>query len=267
MAHETKLVRDEAAAIVRGIAVVVVLSAVCFLSASAAEEVQEAQPVEKWSVLGMITGYHSVVHKASHLEVRVLEANGSASVARDPVSLFVVVTNNSTADLLEHVWRVPGGVVRVRGLSATSCGADVAVDVDKVSKDGRVVDARPATLHLCFLSPSNTLLPKLTVTGLNKQEPSPGLLLVEITGRRAAFDAAALPSMDGVWFEDHVATRSLGGDRWRVAVYVTSSDVVRRIRAAGLTVKVLQTADQVREENERIDRSFGAVGGSSGHPR
>jgi hypothetical protein len=254
--------------LVRGIAIVVAVSAVCSLSpSSAAEEVQEAQPVAKWSVLGMVTGYHSVVHKASHLEVRVLEADGSASVAWDPVSLFVVVTNHGTGDSVQHVWRVPQGVVRVRSLSATSCGADVEVDVDKFSKDDRVVGARPATLHLCFLSPSNSLLPKLTVTGLNKQEASPGLLFVEITGSRAAFEAAALPSMDGVWFEDHAPTRSLGGDRWRVAVYVTSGDVVRRLRAAGLTVKVLQTADQVREENERIDRSFGGVGGSGGHPR
>jgi hypothetical protein len=252
---------------VRGVTIVVVaVSLVCSLSPpSAADEIQEAQPVDKWSLLGIITGYHSVVHKASGLEVRVLEADGSASVAWDPVSLFVVVTNHGTSDLIQHVWRVPQGVVRVRSLSPTSCGADVQVDVDKIGKDERVVGARAATLHLCFLSSSNTLLPKLTVAGLKEQKASPGLLFVEITGSRAVFYAAALPSMDGVWLDDH-ATSPLGGDRWRVAVYVTSSDVVSRIRAAGLTVKVLKTADQVREENERIDRSFGGAGGIGGHP-
>jgi hypothetical protein len=140
--------------LVRGIAIVVAVSVVCALSpSSAAEEVQEEQPVDKWSLLGIITGYHSVVHKASGLEIRVLEADGSASVAWDPVSLFVVVTNHGTADLVQHVWRVPRGVVRVRSLSPTSCGADVQVDVDKFSKDDRVVGTRAATLRLCFLSP------------------------------------------------------------------------------------------------------------------
>ena len=239
----------------RGIATVVAMGIVCSLSpSSAAEEVEEAQPVDKWSVLGMITGYHSVVHKASGL------------VAWDPVSLFVVVTNSGTVDAVQHVWRVPEGVVRVRRLSPTSCGADVQVDVDKIGKDERVVGSRAATLRLCFLSPSNTLLPKLTVAGLTERKASVGRLFVEITGSRAAFLAAALPSMDGVWFDDH-ATSSLGGDRWRVAVYVTSSDVVSRIRAAGLSVRVLQTAAQVREENDRIDRSFSGVGGTGGHPR
>jgi hypothetical protein len=143
----------------------------CLLSRSAAaDEVQEEQPVEKWSVLGMITGYHSVVHKAAGLEVRVLEADGSASVAWDPVSLFVVVTNNGTADLEEHVWRLPHGVERVRRLSPTSCGADVQVDVDKIGNGELVVGSRATTFHLCFLSPTNAVLPKLTVTELKKQK-------------------------------------------------------------------------------------------------
>src|SRR3954471_11741912 len=126
---------------VHGITVVAIaVSAVCLLSpSSAADEVQEEQPVEKWSVLGMITGYHSVVHKASGLEVRVLEADGSASVAWDPVSLFVVVTNNGTSDGEQHVWRLPQGVVRVRALSPTTCGADVQVYVDKIGKGELVV--------------------------------------------------------------------------------------------------------------------------------
>ena len=156
--------------LVRGITIITLaVSVVCSLSASsAAEEVQEEQPIEKWSVLGMITGYHSVVHKASGLEVRVLEADGSASVAWDPVSLFVVVTNNGTSDGEQHVWRLSQGVVRVRALSPTTCGADVQVYVDKIGKDELVVGSRATTFHLCFLSPTNALLPKLTVTELKK---------------------------------------------------------------------------------------------------
>jgi hypothetical protein len=158
--------------VVRGIAIVVVGVSVvcCFSPSSAAEEVQEEQPVDKWSVLGMITGYHSVVHKAAGLEVRVLEADGSASVAWDPVSLFVVVTNDGSSDLEEHVWRLPQGVVRVRALSPTTCGADVRVDVDRIGKDGLVVGSRATTFRLCFLSPTNALLPTLTVSELKKQK-------------------------------------------------------------------------------------------------
>jgi hypothetical protein len=156
--------------IVRGIIIVVVVVSIAssLPRPASAEEVQEEQPVEKWSVLGMITGYHSVVHKAAGLEVRVLEADGSASVAWDPVSLFVVVTNNGTSDGEQHVWRLPQGVVRVRALSPTTCGADVQVYVDKIGKGELVVGSRATTFHLCFLSPTNALLPKLTVSELKK---------------------------------------------------------------------------------------------------
>jgi len=84
------------------------------------------------------------------------------------VSLFVIVTNNGTAEREEHVWRLAHGVVRVRGLSPTSCGADVQVDVDKIGKGELVVGSRATTFHLCFLSPTNALLPKLTVSELKK---------------------------------------------------------------------------------------------------
>jgi len=86
------------------------------------------------------------------------------------VSLFVVVTNNGTADLEEHVWRLPHGVERVRRLWPTSCGADVQVDVDRIGNGELVVGSRTTTFHLCFLSPTNALLPKLTVAELKKQK-------------------------------------------------------------------------------------------------
>lgn len=38
------------------------------------------------NVLGQITGIHSVQHRRSKLEARLLEADGAASVARDPIS-------------------------------------------------------------------------------------------------------------------------------------------------------------------------------------
>jgi len=89
-------------------------------------------------------------------------------------------------------------------------------------------------------------------------------LFVEITGTRAQFLAAGLPGMDDVSLVDHAET-SLGGGRWRVAVYVYSTAALDRIRAAGLSTRVLKTADQIQRENERIDRTFGGDGGATAH--
>jgi hypothetical protein len=52
----------------------------------------------EWKALGLITGFHSVQHKKSGFEARLLESDGSGSVARDPISLFLVVTNKGTSD-------------------------------------------------------------------------------------------------------------------------------------------------------------------------
>lgn len=102
------------------------------------------------SILGQVTGVRSLQHKKSKLEARLLEADGSASVARDPISLFLVVTNNGTSDLEEHVWRLPRTVARVRALSETACGIDVRVDVDGPGEPTPKAVSR--VLHLCFLS-------------------------------------------------------------------------------------------------------------------
>src|ERR1051325_1941054 len=84
------------------------------VSAAADEEVAETPEV---SELAMVTGFHRVTHKASGFDVRLLEADGSATVAWDPVSLFLVVTNNGTTDSERRIWRLPRGVERVRGMS------------------------------------------------------------------------------------------------------------------------------------------------------
>lgn len=124
---------------------------------SASDEFGKLLEGEEWQALGMITGFHSVVHKKAGLEVRLLEADGSASVAWDPVQLFLGVTNNVTSDLVEHTWRLPLGVERVKGLVATKCGADVRVDVDRITSDNEVHGTMPRILRLCFLDSKGTL--------------------------------------------------------------------------------------------------------------
>jgi len=130
------------------------------VSAAAVEEVAEAQNV---SDLAMVTGFHRVTHKASGFDVRLLEADGSASVAWNPVSLFLIVTNNGTCDGVQRIWRLPHGVVRVRGMSPTTCGADLRVDVDHI-RDTVVAGTDPKVLHLCFLAENRLLCPTLSVT-------------------------------------------------------------------------------------------------------
>jgi hypothetical protein len=138
----------------------------CGVSVSAAPAVEEVAEEPNVSALAMVTGFHRVNHKASGFEFRLLEADGSASVAWDPIALFVVVTNNGTSDNEQRVWRLPRGVARVRSLVPTACGVDVRVDVDRI-KDTLVVGTDPKVLRLCFLAEKKSLRPTLSVTEIS----------------------------------------------------------------------------------------------------
>jgi hypothetical protein len=113
----------------------------------------------QWDALGLVTGFHSVTHKKSGFEARVLEADGSASVAHNPVALHLVATNNGTSDRVEKIWRLERGVAGVRGIIATSCGIDIRVDVDRFDSGGLVRGAERKILHACFISPQGTYFP------------------------------------------------------------------------------------------------------------
>src|SRR6185503_5300856 len=126
-------------------------------SAFAAEQDAELLEGERWQALGMITGFHSVQHKKSGFKVRVLEADGSGSVAWDPVGLYLVVTNKGTSEGIEHTWRLRRGVARVKGLVATPCGADVRVDVDRITSDGEVRGTTPRILRVCLFDSKRAL--------------------------------------------------------------------------------------------------------------
>jgi hypothetical protein len=82
---------------------------------------------EEWQILGMITGYHSFFDETRHWEIRVLEADGSATVARNPIDLFLIVTNNSSgSDLQEHVWRLPHGIEKLQKVSPIHSGLKIS---------------------------------------------------------------------------------------------------------------------------------------------
>jgi hypothetical protein len=130
-----------------------------------AAEVDQAGTLEgtEWQALGLVTGFHSIRLKKAGLEARLIEADGSASVAENPVALYLVVTNNGTSDVVERLWRVPRGVARVQRLSASDCGVDVSAQVDRFV-DGIAHGTSPKTLRLCFLSAAGKLEPILKIS-------------------------------------------------------------------------------------------------------
>jgi len=107
---------------------------------------------------------YSIRHKRSGFEARLLESDGSASVAKDPISLFLVVANKGTSNLVERTWRVPFGVAKVRNLAVAKCGVGVSVDVD-LSDSNR---STPKSLRLCFLSAEGKLQDVLKVSEVSR---------------------------------------------------------------------------------------------------
>jgi hypothetical protein len=145
--------------LVRSLLIIVLACGSSTSSAASTDEVTEAPYVPD---LAIVTGCHRVVHKAAGLDVRLLEADGSATVAWDPISLFLVVTDG-IPDHARRIWRLPHGVERVRGMSPTICGVDVRIDVDRM-QDDLVVGTDPKVLRLCFLAENRALRSKLSVT-------------------------------------------------------------------------------------------------------
>jgi hypothetical protein len=119
---------------------------------------------KEWQALALITGFHAVHNKKAGFDARLLEADGSATVAQDPVALFVVVESGETPNVIVHSWRLPRGVARVRGFAATECGAKVRVDVDRITAEGEVRGTTPRTLRLCFLAADGRVQERLRVT-------------------------------------------------------------------------------------------------------
>ena len=83
-----------------------------------------------------------------------------------------------------------------------------------------------------------------------------GLTLVEIRGQYQAF--SGLPAMKGIHIEDH-NQHQLADGTWSINAYLSSADLIEAIRARGLQVKVLQTAEELVRESEKIAREMEAA--------
>jgi hypothetical protein len=108
--------------------------AVCNLGLSnlALADVVSASDGE-WEPLTLVTGFHTITEPNSAFQLRVIEANGRATVAINPITLYFVVTNDSSAgDLQQHIWRLPVTVARVKSVSRINSGVRIAASLDEV---------------------------------------------------------------------------------------------------------------------------------------
>lgn len=145
------------------IAAVVLLSALA--TAARAEELI-ALPDEEIPSLLAVSGFHSVEDKVNKLDVRLLEADGSADVAKNPVTLFVVVTDNAPADDSQtHAWRLPEGVSVVKRFTPGRNGADILalVDGQMNEKTGRFPEF-DQVIHISYVFAKGVLSDKLKVS-------------------------------------------------------------------------------------------------------
>jgi hypothetical protein len=88
---------------------------------------------QEWQSLSMVTGFHSFSERENNFQVRVLEANGQATVALNPITLFLIVTNDSSAgDLQQHIWRLPIRVAHVKSVRGDNSEVHIVAMLDPV---------------------------------------------------------------------------------------------------------------------------------------
>jgi hypothetical protein len=112
-----------------------------------------------------ITGYHSTQDKTDNLELRVLEVDTSVDVARNPVVLFLVITDNGPGnDAQTHIWRLPMEVSEVTSLIAAQSVLKIFAVVDGVmdEKTGRF-PTRKETINVTYSMPKGKLSNRIAV--------------------------------------------------------------------------------------------------------
>ncbi len=82
--------------------------------------------------------------------------------------------------------------------------------------------------------------------------------LIEIEGDADALKAAR--ATDGLTIDDH-GQRPLGANRYRVSGRATDA-AIAALRARGLTVRVIQTAEELRRHLDRLGRDQDGDGGT-----
>ena len=87
----------------------------------------------EWEPLTLVTGFHTITEPNRAFQLRVIEANGRATVAINPITLYFVVTNDSSAgDLQQHIWRLPLTVGRVKSVTGIKSGVRILAVLEAV---------------------------------------------------------------------------------------------------------------------------------------
>lgn len=112
--------------------------------------------------LTMVTGFHSITQADSPFHMRVLEANGEATVAINPIALFFVVTNDSSAgDLQQHIWRLPLTVTHVKNVTGIKSGIRILAVLQAVPNAG--IKERELSILVRYNTSSGLLKDTITV--------------------------------------------------------------------------------------------------------
>jgi hypothetical protein len=136
--------------------------AVLLLVASASGQQTTTPLGREWANWGMITGFHHAFDKRNQLEVRLIEADGSATVGLNPVSLYVVITNNSSAaDLQQYVWLLPRRVRDVKGIKLVDSTLKIKAEIDA---DAEASNRVPSELSVRYSVSDGVLGNTLQVT-------------------------------------------------------------------------------------------------------
>jgi hypothetical protein len=121
--------------------------AVLALTSAYAQEAVKPLGAE-WANFEMITGFHHAFDEHRRFEVRLLESDASATVALNPVSIYIVITNNlSGADLQQYVWMLPSRVRAVKGIKLAGSTLRIKTEVDADPYDSSKSAERDLTVQ------------------------------------------------------------------------------------------------------------------------
>jgi len=100
---------------------------------------EPAPPAPKeFANFAMITGFHAHLDQASQFEFRILEVDGSATIAMNPIRLFLVVTNHASGEELQsRVVHLPSvsALKKIRFLDRPDT-ISIEATFDRTSGDG-----------------------------------------------------------------------------------------------------------------------------------
>ena len=110
-----------------------------------------ASPAPKeFDCVQMVTGFHSHFDKQTGFEFRIVEMDGSATVAMNPIHLYLVVTNNSSgSDEQSRMVALPN-VATIKSIRFTDQPDKIQIDAsfDRFSEDETKIQTIPVTIYV-----------------------------------------------------------------------------------------------------------------------